>query len=47
MSGWSVEVDWRRIYGEAWSVMNDAEPLSVMLAQGSAIRVGKASVNRS
>lgn len=47
VSGWSVEVDWRRIYGEAWSVMNDAEPLSVMLAQGSAIRVGKASVNRS
>lgn len=42
---WSIEVDWWRIYGEAWSAMNEARPLSVMLAQGSAISVGKASVS--
>lgn len=42
---WSVEVDWGRIYGEAWRAMNEARPLSVMLAQGSAISVGKASVS--
>lgn len=42
---WDVEVDWGRIYGEAWSAMNRARPLSVMLAQGSAISVGMASVS--
>ncbi|MFB3429735.1 MAG: YqjF family protein [Phycisphaerales bacterium] len=42
---WDVEVDWGRIYGEAWSEMNKARPLSVMLAQGSAISVGMASVS--
>lgn len=44
---WSIEVDWGRIYGEAWGPMNDAQPLSVMLAQGSAISVGKALVGKS
>lgn len=34
-----IDVDWGRIYGEEWAHMRDAEPLSVVHAAGSAIKV--------
>lgn len=34
-----INVDWGRIYGEDWAPMSGAEPLSVVLAEGSAIKV--------
>lgn len=34
-----MEVDWGRIYGSEWASMCDAEPLSVVLAEGSGIKV--------
>lgn len=34
-----LDVDWGRIYGEEWAHMRDAEPLSVVHAVGSAIKV--------
>ncbi len=34
-----IDVDWFRIYGPEWSRMRDAQPLSVILAQGSPITV--------
>lgn len=36
---YEIDVDWGRIYGEEWSHMRDAEPLSVVHAEGSAIKV--------
>ncbi len=36
---WSVDVDWGRIYGREWSHMREARPLSVILAEGSEIKV--------
>jgi hypothetical protein len=36
----AIKVDWGRVYGEEWGVMNGIEPLSVMLAQGSGVEVG-------
>jgi hypothetical protein len=35
----AIDVDWGRIYGEQFSQMNRAKPLSVVLAQGSEIKV--------
>jgi uncharacterized protein YqjF (DUF2071 family) len=34
-----VDVDWERIYGDEWAHLRDAEPLSVVHAEGSAIKV--------
>ncbi len=38
----SIDVDWGRIYGEKWSHMCDAEPMSVIHARGSGIEVRSA-----
>ena len=35
----SMDVDWDRVYGQEWASMRDAEPLSVVLAEGSEIKV--------
>lgn len=34
-----IEVDWGRIYGREWDSMSDAKPFSVVLAEGSEIKV--------
>lgn len=34
-----LDWDWENVYGKEWSGLNDARPLSVMLARGSAIQV--------
>jgi uncharacterized protein YqjF (DUF2071 family) len=36
---WKVDLDWASVYGEEWRVMQDAQPCSVVLAQGSQVRV--------
>ncbi|HMN40225.1 MAG TPA: DUF2071 domain-containing protein [Phycisphaerales bacterium] len=38
-----VDVDWVRLYGPEWGVMQDREPFSVVLAEGSAISVASAA----
>jgi uncharacterized protein YqjF (DUF2071 family) len=38
-----VDVDWARLYGPEWGVMQDAEPFSAILAEGSAITVSTAT----
>ncbi|MCC5824073.1 MAG: DUF2071 domain-containing protein [Phycisphaerales bacterium] len=38
----AIDVDWGRVYGEQWAGMRGAEPLSVVLAAGSAISVHSA-----
>lgn len=35
----TIAVDFERVYGRAWRDLNDAEPASVMLAEGSPITV--------
>lgn len=35
----AIDVDWGRIYGPDWSGMREAQPISVVLAQGSTIEV--------
>lgn len=34
-----IEIDWRRLYGDAWSAMMGRAPASVVYAEGSAIEV--------
>lgn len=34
-----VDVDWAALYGPKWGAMQDAAPFSVVLAEGSAVRV--------
>jgi uncharacterized protein len=34
-----IEIDWRRLYGDAWSGMSGKTPASVVYAEGSAIEV--------
>ena len=34
-----IDVDWERIYGSEWASMQGAEPLNVVLAEGSEIKV--------
>jgi uncharacterized protein YqjF (DUF2071 family) len=34
-----INVDWTRLYGPEWGVMQDMKPFSVVLAEGSAITV--------
>ncbi len=34
-----VNVDFARVYGSAWRILNDARPVSVVLAKGSEVRV--------
>lgn len=34
-----IDVDWGAIYGSVWASMRDAQPLSVLLAEGSQIQV--------
>ncbi len=38
-----VDVDWARLYGLEWAVMQRTEPFSVVLAEGSAISVADAT----
>jgi len=33
---WALDLDWRRVYGEEWAVLQDAQPCSVIIAKGSA-----------
>lgn len=40
-----IDVDWGRIYGSEWAYMRDAQPLSVVLAAGSEIKVFGAQSN--
>lgn len=35
----SIDVDWGHVYGSEWEIMQGAEPLSVVLAKGSEIKV--------
>jgi len=35
----TIDVDWSLLYGREWAVMQDAPPISTILAAGSAIRV--------
>jgi len=39
-----IDVDYGRIYGDEWASMRYAEPLSVVLAEGSAIKVFGADI---
>ncbi|MFI4897970.1 MAG: DUF2071 domain-containing protein [Phycisphaerales bacterium JB059] len=34
-----IDLDWGLLYGPAWGVLQDAEPISVVLAEGSAVEV--------
>ncbi len=34
-----LDFDWAQVYGEPWSVLQDAEPISVVLAEGSEVEV--------
>ena len=36
---WSLQLDWARVYGNEWAILQDARPVSVILAQGSAVQV--------
>jgi uncharacterized protein YqjF (DUF2071 family) len=36
---YAVDVDWGRLYGPEWAVMNEAKPESVVLAAGSEVSV--------
>jgi hypothetical protein len=36
---WNLSVDFARLYGRRWSCLQDAEPLSILLAEGSAVTV--------
>ena len=36
---WALDLDWRRVYGEEWAVLQDAQPCSVIIAKGSAVTV--------
>jgi uncharacterized protein YqjF (DUF2071 family) len=38
-----VDVDWARLYGPEWGVMQEAKPFSTILAEGSAITVSTAT----
>lgn len=35
----SLEFDWASVYGQAWRSLRDAEPVSVVLAEGSEVEV--------
>jgi uncharacterized protein YqjF (DUF2071 family) len=37
---WAVEVDWAKLYGPEWAIMQGRDPMSTMLAAGSAVTVG-------
>ena len=39
-----VQVDWAKLYGPAWRVMQDAKPFSSILAAGSAITVSTGTI---
>ena len=44
---WAVDLDWAAVYGPEWRVLQDAQPCSVILAEGSAVRVlAKRAVDR-
>jgi uncharacterized protein YqjF (DUF2071 family) len=36
---WVIDVDWAKLYGPAWAVMNDRRPQSLLLAAGSRVEV--------
>jgi uncharacterized protein YqjF (DUF2071 family) len=37
--GWHIDLDWETMYGPEWKVMQEAKPLSTILAQGSQVAV--------
>jgi uncharacterized protein len=42
-----MKVDWAKLYGAQWSVMQNAKPFSTILAEGSAITVATATTLES
>jgi hypothetical protein len=36
---WSLQLDWRSVYGAEWAALQDARPCSVIIAEGSHVRV--------
>ena len=36
---WSLSWDWAAVYGKEWALLQDAQPLHVMLAAGSGVTV--------
>ena len=36
---WALKLDWAAAYGGEWAALQEAEPVSVVLAQGSPVRV--------
>ena len=43
MAGWTVDVDFGALYGAAFAPLNQQQPESVLLAEGSAVSVGSGS----
>ena len=41
----SWQIDWQQLYGEEFAFLTEAEPVSIVLAEGSAISVGKAETS--
>ncbi|MEZ6243480.1 MAG: DUF2071 domain-containing protein [Phycisphaerales bacterium] len=42
----TLEFDWGRVYGEEWGRLRDAEPISIVLAEGSGVEVHPKSRGR-
>lgn len=36
---WEIDIDWAKLYGPEWSVMQNQSPISVLLAAGSPVTV--------
>jgi uncharacterized protein len=36
---WSLQLDWARVYGGEWAFLQEARPVSVVLAEGSGVQV--------
>ena len=39
VTSFDLDMDWAHVYGPEWTFLQDAEPYSVVLAEGSAIKV--------
>lgn len=39
VQSWSLQLNWASVYGGEWAVLQDARPVSVVLAEGSDVRV--------
>jgi uncharacterized protein YqjF (DUF2071 family) len=39
IESWHLDIDWRKAYGETWSFLQNAQPLSVVVADGSPVRM--------